>query len=211
MLQLHSEASDFFELSLRRPELLRRPERDLFGLFVLFELRREDRRDLDLDFDLDFDFDFDLDFDLDFERLAFGVRLLRAALRRDDLRLELRDDLFGDLGVRARRLDTLRLELFFLGVFGVRLLRAALRRDERRRLALRDFLGAFGVRARRLDDLRLELLLFEAFGVRLRETERFCFFAEGFDPERARFLIPISLLRFSSMVFLYSSRSVAQV
>lgn len=78
---------------------------------------------------------------------AFGVRLLLPPLRRETRRRALREvDLFGALGVRARRLDPLRRELLFEAL-GVLL----------RRLGVR--LRRLGVRLRRL-------------GVRLR----FCFF-----------------------------------
>lgn len=161
---------------------------------------------------------------------AFGVRLLRAAFRLEERRPALRErdlDFFGALGVFARRLDDFRLELFFLEALGVRLRRAALRLEERRlelrRLALRLVLfGALGVRARRLGPLRLVLLLLDAFrlelsfelfflelfGVRLR----FCFFTTlPLDNDRARFLMPISLLRFSFISSLYNSRPATHV
>lgn len=151
--------------------LLRFADLDLLGLLIRLDLRFEDRRDLERLLDL-------------------GVRLLREALRRvERRRLELRDDLFGAFGVRARRLEDLRLELRIFEAFGVRL-----RRADRIRL------------------LPLELRRLDAFGVRLRRAVRFCFLTEpGFDSERARFLIPISLFLFSSIIFLYSSRPVAQL
>lgn len=169
------ESADFFALR-RTARLERRPEL----------LRRDDR-----------------------ERLLFLERL------RDVLLLELLEALdLEDLGVLDRLADLL----------GVRLLRADLRREERR-----DLLGALGVRARRLEDLRLDLLLLEGFGVLLRRFGvrlrrlgvrlrrlgvrlRFCFLAGlRLDTERARFLIPISLLRFSFMSCLYLSRPAAHV
>jgi len=96
-----------------------------------------------------------------------------------------------------------------LDALGVRLRRFALRRLEDL-LDLR--LGALGVRDRRLEErrdaLRLDDLLLGAIGVLLR----FAFFLEGdFEPlvlVRARFLIPISLFRFSSISALYSSLAV---
>lgn len=146
----------------RRPALLRRGDRDerlRFGLLD-FELRLDAERLVELFFEdlpderldpRDEDLgvrarraDFFLDAERETDRLfeALGVLLLREALRREALRREARRldfreaDLLGDLGVRARRVEALRLVLLLFDALGVRL---------RLRLRLRfNFFAALG-------------------------------------------------------------------
>jgi len=200
-------------LAERLREVLRRLADLVRDLFVgVLDLLLEDLRDLDRDFERDLD--------------ALGVLDRRFAEReREDLEARRREtdrDLdtlasldLGALGVRAlRRLTDLLLlalevdrEVLLLDALGALLLRlTALRLRER-------FLGSLGdlalLRRRETDRLLL------ALGVRLRRADLlFCFFLEGdlgsplaFVGVRARFLIPISLLRFSSISFLYASRA----
>lgn len=125
-------------------------------------------------------------------REAFGVLLLRLEALRFGVADLLAASLFGAFGVLARREEDL-----FLDALGVRLRRltALLLRDSR--------LALFGDLALRLDTDRLleaDLLL----------LTRFCFFGllAPSDTLLARFFTPISLLRFSSISALYSSRAV---
>jgi len=144
---------------------------------------------------------------LDFE--ALGVLDLRLDARRVGVFfLADRRTAFGALGVRALLLEVDRVVLL-LDALGARLLRLeALRRRDR-------FFGSLGDLAllrRRETDL---LLLLLDLGVLLRRADRFfCFFLDGdlgallaLVGVRARFLIPMSLLRFSSISALYFSRA----
>lgn len=215
-------AAFFFDL---RAELLRLDLERLFdldlerllGLLDFLERLFEDLREADLDLDRDLLF---------FE--AFGVLLLRLAERFELLRRLALLERLGAFGVRALLAELLRdaerdadLERLFddLGV----LLRL---------LVARDFLAPFLFSALRFLEARLGLLgdlalrpgrrrretdlLLERLGVLLRRFGVldlfFCFFFEGDLPPlegvRARFfLIPSSLLRFSSMVALYVFRA----